>query len=200
MRIIYIFLAFMFVNLSFAQTNPRHVQVNGYYKSNGTYVQPHHRTSPNNTNTDNFSTKPNINPYTGQMGYIQPDNNGTIQYNYTPTNSYTQSETPTNQLVFHGTKKDMRILGKNSAKEEYKSDNWNFWTPYITTALNPTLGLGTTLILDLFKPEIEFQNNVDRNYYKGFMRVAKRKKILKTLTGFGLGLITNGILANVIGQ
>lgn len=31
------------------------VSVKGYYRSNGTYVAPHYRTSPNSTVTDNFS-------------------------------------------------------------------------------------------------------------------------------------------------
>jgi len=42
--------------------------VNGYYKSNGTYVAPHYRSSPNSTTTDNWSTQGNTNPYTGQRG------------------------------------------------------------------------------------------------------------------------------------
>jgi len=33
----------------------RDVYVNGYYRNNGTYVQPYHRTSPNNTIYDNYS-------------------------------------------------------------------------------------------------------------------------------------------------
>jgi hypothetical protein len=62
--------------LTFAQN---HVYVNGYYRSNGTYVQPHYRTAPNNTVRDNWSTYPNVNPYTGQTG--------TKHYNtYTPVN------------------------------------------------------------------------------------------------------------------
>ena len=40
----------------------------GYTKSNGTVVQPYYKTTPNSTNTDNFSTTPNTNPYTGQTG------------------------------------------------------------------------------------------------------------------------------------
>jgi hypothetical protein len=32
------------------------VYVNGYTRSNGTYVQPHYRTSPNNTTSDNYSS------------------------------------------------------------------------------------------------------------------------------------------------
>lgn len=47
----------------------RDVRVNGYYKTDGTYTQPHYRTSPNNTQSDNWSTFGNSNPYTGQPGY-----------------------------------------------------------------------------------------------------------------------------------
>ncbi|EIJ38791.1 hypothetical protein JoomaDRAFT_1784 [Galbibacter orientalis DSM 19592] len=44
------------------------VYVKGYYKSNGTYVQPHYRTAPNHTVNDNWSTVGNVNPYTGKAG------------------------------------------------------------------------------------------------------------------------------------
>ncbi len=46
--------------------------VNGYTRSNGTYVEPHYRSSPNNTTYDNWSTKGNVNPYTGQEGTRNP--------------------------------------------------------------------------------------------------------------------------------
>ena len=42
--------------------------VRGYYKSNGTYVQPHYRSSPNSATSDNWSTYGNTNPYTGERG------------------------------------------------------------------------------------------------------------------------------------
>jgi hypothetical protein len=51
--------------------------VRGYEKSNGTYVEPHYRTAPNNTVYDNYSTKGNVNPYTGQPGTKNPDSNRT---------------------------------------------------------------------------------------------------------------------------
>ncbi|MGQ3888236.1 hypothetical protein ACQUW5_04270 [Legionella sp. CNM-1927-20] len=51
------------------------VYVKGYQKSNGTYVEPHYRSSPNNTTSDNWSTKGNINPYTGKEGTISTDTN-----------------------------------------------------------------------------------------------------------------------------
>lgn len=53
--------------------------VNGYYKSNGTYVRPHYRTSPNSTNLDNYSTKGNVNPYTGKRGTVEPDYGSTYK-------------------------------------------------------------------------------------------------------------------------
>lgn len=53
------------------------VYVRGYTRSNGTYVAPHYRSDPNRTKNDNFSTKGNINPYTGKPGTKRGDNPGT---------------------------------------------------------------------------------------------------------------------------
>lgn len=44
------------------------VAVKGYTRSNGTYVTPHMRSDPNSTKADNFSTRGNTNPYTGEPG------------------------------------------------------------------------------------------------------------------------------------
>lgn len=46
--------------------------VNGYVKKDGTYVQPHRATNPNQTQRDNWSSKPNVNPYTGKKGTKEP--------------------------------------------------------------------------------------------------------------------------------
>lgn len=46
--------------------------VNGYIKADGTYVPGYHRSTPNATTLDNYSTKGNTNPYTGQPGYATP--------------------------------------------------------------------------------------------------------------------------------
>ena len=48
--------------------------VKGYVKKDGTYVQPHHSTNPNQTQRDNWSSKPNSNPYTGKPGRKEPKN------------------------------------------------------------------------------------------------------------------------------
>ena len=44
------------------------VTVRGYFRRDGTYVQPHRRSSPNGTTLDNYSRRGNINPYTGNRG------------------------------------------------------------------------------------------------------------------------------------
>jgi hypothetical protein len=44
------------------------VYVRGYVRSNGTYVQPHYRSNPDGIFENNWSTYPNVNPYTGTVG------------------------------------------------------------------------------------------------------------------------------------
>lgn len=44
------------------------VYVNGYYRSNGTYVQPHYRSDPDGYKWNNWSSRGNVNPYTGKVG------------------------------------------------------------------------------------------------------------------------------------
>ena len=48
--------------------------VRGHVKKDGTYVPPHHATNPNNTQRDNWTSKPNVNPYTGKEGKKEPKN------------------------------------------------------------------------------------------------------------------------------
>ena len=43
--------------------------VHGYTRSNGTYVQPYYRSSPDGTVGNNYSYQGNINPYTGNVGH-----------------------------------------------------------------------------------------------------------------------------------
>lgn len=51
------------------------VYVDSYYRSNGTYVEPYYRSSPNSSVYDNYSTDGNYNPYTGRSGYRNPSSN-----------------------------------------------------------------------------------------------------------------------------
>ena len=68
------------------------VSVRGYYRSDGTYVQPHYRSRPDSNPYNNWSTRGNVNPYTGSAGtrnpysgygsdYSRPYGSGTLNSN-----------------------------------------------------------------------------------------------------------------------
>lgn len=84
-------LALLGLLLIWASSALAQVHVRGYYRKNGTYVAPHYRSSPNHTRLDNWSTKGNINPYTGKPGTRNPYPE---QRTYTPPTYYPRSYTP----------------------------------------------------------------------------------------------------------
>jgi hypothetical protein len=88
---------FSFILKSSAQVNPSSVYVSGYTRSDGTYVQGYYKTPPNSTINDNYTTKPNVNPYTGVAGTIQPTTStSTTTPKYTtPTYTTPTYTTPT---------------------------------------------------------------------------------------------------------
>jgi hypothetical protein len=46
--------------------------VSGYTRHDGTYVHPYYRSSPDSSTFNNYSTRGNTNPYTGERGYAAP--------------------------------------------------------------------------------------------------------------------------------
>lgn len=72
----------LYPSLSIAYSD---VKVEGYYRSDGTYVVPHYRSKPNDTVNDNWSTYGNINPRTGEHG----------------TKRITDSIRPSNRIQLH---------------------------------------------------------------------------------------------------
>jgi hypothetical protein len=46
--------------------------VRGYYRNDGTYVEPHYRSNPDNSRLNNYSTQGNYNPYNGRQGTVDP--------------------------------------------------------------------------------------------------------------------------------
>jgi hypothetical protein len=71
-----IWLVTLFLNFSYAAD-----YVKGHWKdtdrdgTKDTYVDGYHRSSPNNSQWDNYSTKGNYNPYTGKEGTVDPWSN-----------------------------------------------------------------------------------------------------------------------------
>ena len=72
--IFYLLLFFAFSSAVFARGGD--VPVHGYTRADGAYVQPHMRSAPDGTTSNNWSTYGNYNPYTGKEGtrhYSQQD-------------------------------------------------------------------------------------------------------------------------------
>jgi hypothetical protein len=68
MKNLFFLIVFFFTTaLTFAQSQ---VWVEGYTRSNGTYVQGHYRTAPDYTINNNWTTVGNVNPHTGRAGTI----------------------------------------------------------------------------------------------------------------------------------
>ena len=55
------------------------VRVNPYFRSDGTYVQGHHRSAPDGNPYNNYSYPGNSNPYTGK---VAPGNSDSYLQNY----------------------------------------------------------------------------------------------------------------------
>jgi hypothetical protein len=68
------------------------VFVDGYFRSNGTYVMPHYRSAPDGNVFNNFSTLGNINPYTGAPGTVNPYGGSSFRTYQSP--SYVAPLTP----------------------------------------------------------------------------------------------------------
>ena len=62
--------------------------VNGYTRRDGTYVQPHYRSSPDSYRFNNYSSQGNVNPYTGQRGYSNSYGTYSNSYGSTRRNTY----------------------------------------------------------------------------------------------------------------
>jgi len=59
-------------NSSYSSSRSDHT-ISGYTRG-GTYVRPSHATNPDATRNNNYSTKGNVNPYTGKLGTKSRDN------------------------------------------------------------------------------------------------------------------------------
>ncbi|HHV6060377.1 TPA: hypothetical protein ACULYW_001748 [Legionella pneumophila] len=79
----------------------KEVTVQGYTKQDGTVVNSYTRTSPNNTTSDNWSTKGNINPYTGKAGTFLPSmKNDGEQIYYNTSGNFGYSSTTIEDTVY----------------------------------------------------------------------------------------------------
>ena len=73
--------------IAFGQTNFNEVKVDSYFKSDGTFVQEHYRTAPDNSFNNNWSTVGNTNPHTGVVGTKTFPSTSSSNYYYKPSTS-----------------------------------------------------------------------------------------------------------------
>lgn len=91
MKINITFLLLVFsILINTIQTVNADTYVRGYYRSNGTYVQPHYRSDSDGDRSNNYSSRGNVNPYTGQIGTKNPydTNSNSYNNNYYHSNRY----------------------------------------------------------------------------------------------------------------
>jgi hypothetical protein len=58
--------------LAATQSSASSHHVRGHISRKGNYVAPHHQTNPDHSKLNNWSTKGNVNPYTGKKGTVDP--------------------------------------------------------------------------------------------------------------------------------
>jgi hypothetical protein len=111
------FFGLFIILLTFSTTGFGQVHVKGYTKSNGTYVEPHTRSSPNSSPYDNYSYPGNTNPYTGKIATGNPDT-------YIKNNSK-NSEPSTSDIWVEGYYKSdgTYVTGYYSSKPNYNSSS-----------------------------------------------------------------------------
>lgn len=68
MKRIGLMLAMAALALSSAAAVAKDTYVKGHVTKKGVYIPGHHRTTPNSSKNDNYSTQGNTNPYTGKKG------------------------------------------------------------------------------------------------------------------------------------
>lgn len=99
------------------------VKVKGYYRANGTYVQPHYRTSPNSTPYDNYSFPGNYNPHTGNTASGDPDTylkNLRDDNNSAPTSQPKSTTKPNNEA-----RESKAVLSAANNPVDYSKANYD---------------------------------------------------------------------------
>jgi hypothetical protein len=106
------------------------VRVKGYYKKDGTYVKPHVRSNPDGYIYNNWSTKGNVNPYTGKEGTKNPLSAGSYGNEY--NTSYPDGQ-PMEKVDIHAENNENRKISNRSRQKEldesineiwYYSEDW----------------------------------------------------------------------------
>jgi hypothetical protein len=135
--------------ISFSQ-----VEVKGYYRKDGTYVQPHYRSYPDDKIENNWSYPGNVNPFTGKVGGTSSSsssNNNGGGSSYTPSTSTSSTKKTTTSSSTSSFYKDPFLSPKSykSAKKETVTVSTNVlnvrYMPDTKSQIIHKLNKGTTV-------------------------------------------------------
>jgi hypothetical protein len=108
------------------------VSVRGYYRKDGTYVRPHMRSDPDGNFNNNWSTKGNINPYTGEEGTkTSPSDSGSYDSPYdsnydSSDDSYNDSDSSYSDDTYYNDDTDYNE--GSSSSQEYGENGYIYNT------------------------------------------------------------------------
>jgi hypothetical protein len=128
-------LTILAITLGVGTTLRADVYVRGYYRSNGTYVQPHWRSNPDGKVQNNWSTYPNVNPYTGARGTKRAPSDLASPSYRTPTygqRTYSDANPYTGAT---GTKK----VPNHSGSPSSSAPSYNWSSPNLWNSRSPSV-------------------------------------------------------------
>jgi hypothetical protein len=110
---------------NFIETAEAAVRVNGYFRKNGTYVQPHYRSNPDGNPYNNWSFPGNTNPYTGETATGNADTYLRNYYNKSTTPSYIPSfDYPSYSLPASQNTERAISIPANAYASDYSFQGW----------------------------------------------------------------------------
>ncbi|GAB6283601.1 MAG: hypothetical protein STSR0008_23830 [Ignavibacterium sp.] len=127
-KMIFIFLILLLSSISVYSQ----VKVRSYFRKDGTYVQSHYRTYPDGNIFNNWSTKGNINPYSGKEGTIDPYKisiprtkvySNYVHYPYISTNNNIDRTEIIKQEIKTIDSKEYIVIRKKGSKNAIPSNN-----------------------------------------------------------------------------
>jgi hypothetical protein len=128
-------LAMLAINLGVSFSAEAAVRVRGYYRSNGTYVQPHYRSNPDGNFSNNWSTYPNVNPYTGAVGTKRTPPSSTLPSYRAPSQSPSTNLYTNPYAGATGTNRSPGDLGSLS----HRSPTYNLNAPNLWNSRSPSV-------------------------------------------------------------
>lgn len=111
------------------------VRVRGYFRKDGTYVQPHYRSNPDGNPYNNYSFPGNTNPYTGETATGNPT---TYLNNYYGTNNGTNFSGTISVPSIGAVLGTSSIPGFVSSLEKMRHEKINALFRYVSNGRNPT--------------------------------------------------------------